>query len=106
MSGRICVLLQAPSLAEAQAQQTAVTDSQELFGGSVTSTTTAVAGTVLGVSYLVVRGPHDTIQDAVSEDIPEDWDEVEATRRDGSDDASSTTWLPSHPATCLILGSL
>ena len=106
MSGRICVLLQAPSLAEAQAQQTSVTDSQELFGGSVTSTTTAVAGTVLDAHYLVIRGPHDTIQDVILENTPEDWDELEAVRRDGSYDASPTTWLPSHPATCLILGSL
>ena len=105
MSGRICVLLQAPSLAEAQAQKTSVTDSQELFGASVTSTTTAVAGTVLGDHYLVVRGPHDTTQDAIQENTPQDWDELEAVRRDGSSDASPTTWLPSHPAACLILGS-
>ncbi len=105
MSGRICFLLQAPSLAEAQAQASSVDTSDELFSASVTSTT-ATAGTVLDNHYLVVMGPHTTIQGVVESNIPDDWDELEQTWHSGDDDASATTWLPDDPIICYLLGKL
>jgi len=104
MSGRICFLLQAPSLAEAQTQAMTVDTSDELFSASVTSTTTAVAGTVLDNHYLVVMGPHTTIQGVVESNIPDDWDELEQTWHNGDDDASATTWLPDDRIICYLLG--
>ena len=105
MSGRICFLLQAPSLAEAQAQASSVDTSDELFGTSVTSTTTATAGTVLDNHYLVVMGPHTTTQRVAEGNIPDDWDELEQTWHNGDDDASATTWLPDDPIICYLLGA-
>ena len=101
---RIVWVGEAPTLAEAQGQASDVNSTQTLFGRSVTSTTAAVAATVLGTHYLLVKGPEYNIENALS-GIPEDWHSTWAESREG-DDADPNSWIPDWPVAAYLLGKM
>jgi hypothetical protein len=75
-----------------------------LFGVTVTSTTEAVAATVLGTHYLLVCGPAYNVGKA-AESAPDDWHETWAESREGAD-AGAGTWLPDWSVAAYLLGKL
>lgn len=104
MGVRIVWIGKAPSLLDAEGQASDVNSTQTLFGSAVTSTTAAVAETVLGSHYLLVKGPEYNINNAL-DDMPEDWHMTWAESRDG-DDAGPGTWLPDWNVASFLLGQL
>ena len=102
MAIRSCTMFESPTLAEAESQASSVNNSQTLFDQPVTSTAAAAAATVLGAHCLLVKGPEDNINNAMTE-MPADWRATWGESREG-DGAGASTWLPGLPAASYLLG--
>ena len=104
MSGRICTVIMAPSLADAETEAASVNDSDELFGESGPGDTTATAAEIQGGAYMMIRGDHGSIVEAMAATPDSDWDEISQSWDAGNDDAGPETWLPGDVLACMILG--
>ncbi len=103
---RVCAVLIAPSLSEAQTESAAINDSASLFGVSISADASAGAAEIQGTAYLLILGEHDEIVAAIQSSVPDDWEECSQHHRYGDEDAGASTWLPADAVACLLLGMM
>ena len=104
MSGRVCAVLIAPSLTDADFEASEVREGDCLFGVQMSAEIYATAAELQGIAYLLVCGEHDPIVETIQNAMPENWDELSQHHHYGENDPSSETWLPNDPIACFLLG--